>query len=69
MTNQHLVEIVKQTDGSWVENSFHYWDSRIYDEGYVAEIMKNIYNDYVEWKNNGVVYRVIRENDLKDYVK
>lgn len=32
-----------------------------------ARILANPFNDYVEWSNCGVVYRVVRAEDLGQY--
>ena len=31
-------------------------------------ILANSFNEYVEWRNCGVIYRIVRESDLNKYV-
>lgn len=65
---ENLIELCRHEEKpGWgiVENSRFDSNSQ---EGLAAQLMGNGANDYVEYKNRGVVYRVIRKKDLGRYI-
>lgn len=65
---EELVEICRvDSQEYWREVSNPNFKS-VSQEGLAAQLMLNIANEYVEYKNCGVVYRVIRKKDLFSYI-
>lgn len=62
-----LVELCRlDTAEKWSIVSNPRFDSSL-GEAIAAQLMRNSANKYVEYKNCGVIYRVIRKEDLKEY--
>lgn len=63
-----LVEIVRAEATEYWKEIVNPKFKSTSQEGIAAQLVRNVANEYVEYKNCGMVYRIIRRNQLSAYI-